>query len=233
MGAFKRTALASLVATALAAGAMIRYPGGMSHDRSTVGYSLSMNFLSDLGMTVAYNGQPNRPGALLFTASLGVLIVGLGWLLASLVRLLAHERASRVWASFGAIFGLFACAAFAGVAVTPENRVMAIHLAFTMWGWCIVTLVAVHMTLASFQSTRFPRRGAVAWLVITVLLAAYSALILLGPSLRTPSGYKTQVIAQKIAACVIMLGLLYVARETDRATRAGAVPRQDPFIRSG
>lgn len=217
MGVFKRTALTSIIATSLTVGGIARYPGGTLHDRSRIGYSFTRNFLSDLGMTVAYNGESNRVGAALFTASLFVLVVGLGWTLATIVQLLAHERAARGWASLGAIFGLFACAAFAGVAVTPENRVMAIHVAFTMWGWCIVTLVAVHMTLASFRSARFHRRAAFAWLGITVLLAIYSGIIMWGPDLTTPFGFKTQVIAQKVAAGVVLLGLMYVAREADRA----------------
>ena len=231
MGVFKRTASTSIIATALTAGAIVRYPGGTLHDRSRVGYSFTRNFLSDLGMTVSYSGASNRLGAALFTASLFVLVAGLGWTLATIVRLLARERAARGWASLGAILGLFACAAFAGVAVTPENRVMAIHVAFTIWGWTIVSLVAVHMTLASFQSTRFHRRASVAWLVITALLALYAWLLRWGPDLATPSGFKAQVIAQKVAACVVVLGLMYVAREADRAE--SVPPRQGRSLHSG
>jgi hypothetical membrane protein len=41
-------------AAAIAVGAALRYPGGTALDATTPGYSLSRNFLSDLGMTVAY-----------------------------------------------------------------------------------------------------------------------------------------------------------------------------------
>src|SRR5205823_3965085 len=34
--------------------------------------------------------------------------------------------------------GLLACAAFVGVALTPENAVMDLHVAFTLWAWRIV-----------------------------------------------------------------------------------------------
>jgi hypothetical protein len=53
--------------------AVAAYPGGTSRDPSTIGYSPFQNFLSDLGMTVAFDGRPNRGGALLFVASLGIL----------------------------------------------------------------------------------------------------------------------------------------------------------------
>ena len=39
---------------------------------------LSQNFLSDRGMTVAYDGQPNRFGACLFVASLLLPVVRFG-----------------------------------------------------------------------------------------------------------------------------------------------------------
>jgi len=217
MSVFKRTTLTTLVAAALGAGAMARYPGGTAHDRSSVGYSLSRNFLSDLGMTVAYNGAPNRLGSALFVASLLLLVVGLGASVWTIVAVLRRERASRQWAMLAGMLMLLACVAFAGVAVTPENRVMAVHVAFTFWGWRFVALVGALMTVASFRSTLFRRQATVAWLATTIVLAAYAAMLDWGPRLDTPAGFATQVIAQKVATCVIMIGLIYVAREADRA----------------
>jgi len=232
MGVFKRAALTSVIATGLAIGAMLRYPGGTPLDRTPAGYSLSSNFLSDLGMTVGYNGQSNRLGAALFVASVLTLVVGLGWTLATIVRLLAREHASRRWASLGAVLGLLACVAFAGVGVTPENRVMTVHVAFTVWGWRIVTLVAGLMAIASFRSTYFHRRAAVAWLIVTVLLAMYSGIIPFAADIATANGLVIQVIAQKVASCVVVLGLIFVAREADRAG-VGASAKELVPVRNG
>ena len=76
--AFSHAQWASLTASLLGVVAMIRYPGGTGLEHDTPRYQLTQNFLSDLGMTVAYNGQPNRIGALLFVISLVVLIIGFG-----------------------------------------------------------------------------------------------------------------------------------------------------------
>jgi hypothetical protein len=89
-----------------------------------------------------------------------------------------------------------------------------------------VTLVAGLLALASFRSTRFHRRAGVAWLVITALLATYSGIMAWGPDVATATGLTIQVIAQKVATCVVVLGLMYVAREADRAG-------QDLSLRSG
>ena len=49
----------SVAAATLAAGiAMLLYPGGTARDRDTVAYSVTRNFLRDLGMTVAWDGRP-------------------------------------------------------------------------------------------------------------------------------------------------------------------------------
>ena len=78
MTLFKRTTLTVIGSVGLAAGAIIRYPGGTPLDRATAGYSFAANFLSDLGMTVAHNGESNRRGGMLFVASLLTLVIGLG-----------------------------------------------------------------------------------------------------------------------------------------------------------
>ena len=186
---------------ALALGAMLRYPGGTALDAATKGYSMSRNFLSDLGMTVSYSGRSNSFGASLFVASLLVLVIGLGGSLAAIIRLLLADPGSRRWGRCAATFGFLACAAFAGVAVTPENRAMAIHVSFTVWAWRLVPLVAGFMALASIQSPLLRRRVALVWSLLTVLLAGYAVLIASGPSVASPEGLLVQVIAQRPPPC--------------------------------
>src|SRR5262245_43286490 len=116
--AFARSRQASALAVGLAAVAMACYPGGTTLDRATHGYSWSQNFLSDLGMTVAYDGRPNAVGALCFVAALGVLVVGLGRSLVGFVRGYAVTATARRFAYMAGAFGVAAGVAFAGVALT-------------------------------------------------------------------------------------------------------------------
>ena len=211
-----------ILALALALGAMLRYPGGTPLDGGTEGYSMSRNFLSDLGMTVAYNRQPNRLGASLFVASLLLLIIGLGGSLAMIVRLHWADPASRRWAKAAAACGLLACAAFAGVAVTPENHVMSIHVSFTVWAWRLTPLVAGFMTLASLESPLFRPRVPLVWLALTMLLGSYAAFLAWGPSVLSVYGLPAQVIAQKVATVLVTLGLFYIANEADRVGAYGS-----------
>lgn len=210
-----------VLATACAAGAMLRYPGGTALDASTRGYSLSYNFLSDLGMTVVYNREPNRLGATLFVLSLLLLIVGLGSAVVSIVRYLSTDSAGRRWAQLAGISALMACVAFTGVAVTPENRVMALHVSFTEWAWRIVPAISLFLALASRTRAALRRRAAPAWFVAALLLASYAALLSWGPSVGEPAGLLVQVIAQKTAAVVLIATLLFAAREVDRVRHEG------------
>ena len=215
----RRTQFTVGVAAALATGAMFRYPGGTALDATTSGYSLSRNFLSDLGMTVAYDGQPNRLGAALFVLSLIVLVVGLGYGVLRIARTLSVHPAARPWARAAMICGLLAGAAFTGVAFTPENSAMDLHVAFTFWGWRIMPLVAACLALASYKSPAPRPRVAVTWLIVAVLLAGYAALLDWGPSVRTADGLVVQVVAQKAAAVTVIVALLIVAHEIE-STRA-------------
>ena len=156
-----------VVATALAVAAMGRYPGGTALDTTTIGYSLSHNFLSDLGMTIAYNHEPNRLGAALFVASLLLLVVGLGTVVGVIARFLAVDADSRRWAVLAIIALLAVCVAFAGVAVTPENQLMSLHVSFTKWAWRIAPRslsslaslrVAIPGCAGELQSPGLPRR---------------------------------------------------------------------------
>jgi hypothetical protein len=199
-------------AIALAGGAMIQYPGGTMLDAATSRYSFSRNFLSDLGMTVAYDGQPNQVGAALFVLSLLVLVAGLGSCLLDIARQLSAYSAARRWTRAAAVCGVLACAAFTGVAVTPENRVMALHVIFTMWGWRVVPVITGLFAVASLRASPHHRRAAVIWVVATGLLAGYVAVLSWGPSPLDPSGLIVQVIAQKVAASIVLLTLLISVR---------------------
>jgi len=220
-------------ATAIAVAAALRYPGGTALDTTTPGYSLSRNFLSDLGMTVAYNHEPNRLGAAFFVASLLLLVVGLGSVVGVIARFLAVDAGSRRWARLAAVALLTVCVAFAAVAVTPENRLMVLHVSFTQWAWRIVPAVALFLGFASRHHARLRQRAALAWFGTALLLGAYAMLLSWGPSVAQPEGLLVQVIAQKAATVVVIASLLIAVGEIERANREERTANAGSIARAG
>jgi hypothetical membrane protein len=221
MTVFARARWAVGVAIALAIGAGTRYPGGTPLDPSSKGYSISHNFLSDLGMTVAYNDQANRLGAFLFVASLGILVVGLGGCLVGVVKLYSRSPGPRRLARAAGVVGLLVCAAFVGVAATPENRVMALHVSLTLLGWRTLPVVSLLLFLASLSAPTFPRRVAVTWAALTVVLVGYVIVLGWGPPASVSAEWLViQVAAQKLVAATAVGIFSYLSVEADRASAA-------------
>ncbi len=203
----------------LAAGAIFSYPGGTFRDHSTQGYSLTHNFLSDLGMTVAHDGRANTLGAILFVVSLTTLVAGLGGALLGLIRLYSDATARRLAGAAGAV-ALLVCASFIGVAVTPEDRMLSLHILLTRVAFRAFPLVGLLMTLASYYESRLPRRVGLAWAALTVILAAYVGILDWGPRVSAPGGLVTQVVAQKIVSLSAALIVVYQSYQADRALGA-------------
>ena len=199
--------------------AMVRYPGGNPFDRGRDGYSLTRNFLSDLGMTVAYNGELNRLGASLFVASLLILIAGVGTLLVALVARYSNTRRSRSFAIAACATSAIAGIAFVAVAFTPENRFMATHVQATLLAWRLVPVGAAFLTLAAAFANGATRGSTVILGALTGLLTGYVALLQWGPSIATLAGLHTAVVAQKVVTIILVGGVLLLSAQADRAAR--------------
>lgn len=221
---FTRARWAVGLAIMLAAGAMVRYPGGTGLDPSSTGYSLQRNFLSDLGMTVAYDGRSNRLGALCFVLSLGTLVVAMGGCLIGFLRFYALEPRARRLARAASAVGFVVCAAFGAVAITPENHVMTLHIGVTLLAWRAFPVLSLLLAFASRYSTVVSPRVAVAWAALTVALTGYVIILSWGPALDTDAGLRVQVVAQKGITAVVLAIFLYLSVEGNRA--AARVPNR-------
>lgn len=185
-------------------------------DHETSRYQLTQNFLSDLGMTVAYNGQPNRVGAALFVMSLAVLIVGFGTATLWFIRLYSATRVSRNLARGAGTVGGAVCLSFVGVAMTPENAAMNLHVQFTLFAFRAFPVACELLLLAAWKSGVASTQVLVVWVLAAACLTAYVAFLSFGPSPRTPEGLIASVIAQKAVVVAIVVALTYQCHATAR-----------------
>src|SRR5476649_1313402 len=92
---FKLVRWAIALAVILTGVAMILYPGGTLRDPSVRGYSMFQNSLSDLGSSVAWDGQTNALGALVFTMAFTLFAISTAACLLALVRVYAASPGVR------------------------------------------------------------------------------------------------------------------------------------------
>jgi hypothetical membrane protein len=122
--------------------AMRSYPGGTILDRSTAGYSLAENFLSDLGMTTSWSGKSNGTASLLFNTAMVVL----GFCIIPFFLFLPHHAPDqseplRIAAAFGVISSL----ALVGIGLSPFNVHPGIHVAaLVLWMMSLSSAVVLH-----------------------------------------------------------------------------------------
>ena len=212
--------------------AMLVYPGGTYRDHSTSGYEFFHNYLSDLGATIAHDGQPNRVGAALFVASLLVLVVGMAGVLVGLGRFYSRSPNATLPVRLAILVGAFVCACFVGVAVTPENHVLSLHVLLTKLAFRAFPAVPLLLGLAARRNPAAPTRVNVAWAAMVVLLVAYVLVLDWGPRASTPIGLVVQVTAQKIVAVGAVLLLVYQSYQAERFADGGR-PRERQLSREG
>ena len=103
------------------------YPGGNIHDPTQLGYSITHNFLSDLGGYQSHSGAVNFPSAFFFNLSM-FMFVGVGVAFLFVPRLFSGDRLTYLLAMVGSGFFLVGTAFFAGVGLTPHDLYREAHI---------------------------------------------------------------------------------------------------------
>lgn len=217
---FRSTRWVVLAFVLLSALFTLAYPGGTFRDPASQAYRFSENFMSDLGMTVTWGGHPNQLAAGLFIAAEIVTALTLVACFGALVVVHSSSVPARNWARAAAVGGVASAAGFIGAAVVPADRALGIHIQLALLGFRAILAASLCFTLASKRDPRFPRRSWTAWLALTVLLAAYVAVLEWGPTPRTGHrGLVVQVVGQKIALMGMLLCFAYQSYEGERVAR--------------
>ena len=202
--------------------AMLFYPGGTLYDETTVGYSFFGNFFSELGVTLTYYGKSNAVSAIIFTFSLTVFGIGIAAFFAATQYIVGAARSGRTVARAGAVFGIAAGLAFIGVAATPANKLLGMHMAFLCVAFPAVMIAAALHSIALFLAGPHLRRFGETYAAAAVFLAGYLVLALFGPGLKTAYGVRFQAAAQKAAAYPTIAFIIY---QSVAAIRLAAVLR--------
>jgi hypothetical protein len=199
---------------------MLLYPGGTRLDRGTVGYSFTQNAFSELGRTVARNGEPNLTSATLFVLGLTPAGLGLSAFFIALLPLVSnYSRAVRWLARLGCVAGIIAGVAYVAVAWTPADRLPAEHVLAERTAFRSFLVASVLLGFVTAGSKAFTFRAAAAWWSFGALLLGFILIGIFGPSRRTEGGLIVQVVAQKVIVFSALVIVAFQSYEAQRASR--------------
>lgn len=175
--------------------AMRHYAGGTLTSRTSVGYSWSQNWLSDLGRVSAWSGKDNAVARKYFSSS----VILLGCTLAFFF--VATLRAAEVF-SFSAVVtssaGLLSSLGLVGIGLTPFDVMHELHI-FCLLMWILPMLGAA--ATVSYQAIR-------AGGVIATTIPVASLVLLLGVLAYGFSTASTHVMAMQKLAVLLSIAWL-------------------------
>ena len=123
------------------------YPGGNIHNPTQLGYSITHNFLSDLGGYQSQSGAVNFLSAFFFNLSM-FMFVGVGIAFTFVPRLFKEDPLNYALAIIGSACFFLGTAFFAGVGLTPHDLYGKMH------------------TLLAVNAFRFLVPGSIAYLIV-------------------------------------------------------------------
>lgn len=203
-----------------AGASMLLYPGGTRLDPGTVGYSFTQNPFSELGRTVARNGESNRASATLFVLGLTPAGLGLAAFFMALLPLVSSGSRIATWlARLGCVAGIIAGAAYVAVAWSPADRLPVEHVWAERTAFRSFLVASVLLGFVTAGSKAFPFRAAAAWWSFGALLLGFILIGIFGPSRRTEAGLVVQVVAQKVIVFSALVIVAFQSYEAQRAAR--------------
>jgi hypothetical protein len=211
---FRLTRWAFALAAALEGMAMLVYPGGTPLRSETRGYSFFQNSLSDLGSTVARNGEAN-PGYLIHIAAALILVVAGGATYGALIRVYESAPVTRRLARAAGALVLLAAAGLLGAALTPPDLHAAFHRQFTLLAVGSFPLATALLTLATALGPGVRRRVPVSWLLLTLIVVAWASMMLTARP-TTDLALAIPVTLQKITGVTLVATLVFQGWEAER-----------------
>ncbi|WP_149752975.1 hypothetical protein [Rubripirellula obstinata] len=193
--------------------AMEFYAGGTAWDRSTLGYSWSQNFLSDLGREYLPDHRPNRVASQVFQLAMTLGGVGLAFHMACLPRLFT-VRIARYFALAACVSGFIAAWFFVRVGWTPIDWHYEAHQRFAMSAFILLGFTAGCYATALLRQKDYPRRFGRLLLLLCFLTAMQITLRVLddGRIVLGTDWLLRQVLMQKLLFYSAALTMLYQIR---------------------
>jgi MFS family permease len=199
--------------------AMAVYPGGTIQNHSQPHYQFFGQPFSDLGRTRVFDSRPNTISMVLFMLAMLGGGIGLAGFFVGFAGLMQRTWPTRLLSIGGAIFGIIAAGCFIGVACTPWDLYMKLHIAFVLSAFRCLLVATVLDLIAVFFERRW-RSLIGPFAVFICILAGYIVLLTAGLSGGRADNPVLQATGQKVvvyAAIMMVLTQSLLMRRSDKS----------------
>jgi len=186
---------------------ILSYPGGTYIDHTTVGYSFTRNFLSDLGRTFSFSEEINFLSSQLFNMSL--ILAGMIFVSFYIyVRKVFSTDNLRTLAFIGSFFGVLGGFSLAGVGLTPANLYLDLHIICATWLFRFFFIASLCYSIVIFRHYKFENKYAIGYLLFALSILIYIIISELGPDPKVDQFALTvQVVSQKLILLILMAAI--------------------------
>ncbi len=206
---------------------LLLYPGGTYLDRSAHGYSFFHNLLSDAGMTVAFNGQPNPAGSAFAMATSTLAAVALVCCATGLIRVYSSSPAQKSCSLAAAALLLLSGIGFVGAVLSPPNQYPAVHMRFSTLALGAAAAASLSLAVATVRDTRFSRWVPLGWIAVAVMIPALLSSRWWAPAVTTGGALVFHAILQKF---VIFASIGILICQSVAASRVARTPHHAPEV---
>jgi hypothetical protein len=159
-------------------------------------------------MLRTYAGEPNTLSSLLFASAL-VLI---GLMLVLFFPLFSTCFPARLFgrnlATAGTVAGVASGISCIGIALTPWDRLLHVHMLFVYCLSLSFLAVALFYSAAILRNPGYPNAFAIVFMAYFAVLLMFVSLMILGPDFESPAGTRILATGQKIC---IYSGMICIA----------------------
>ena len=178
---------------------MCFYPGSTHSDKTTLTYSLTHNFLSDLGLTIVYSDAQNFISSTLFAFATTSVCVGLITYFLVMPSIVHSGKFSLRLSQIGSIAGMLCGLAFMGVGFTPYNYYPDEHIFVVKLGFQLFLVVMLLHSLAILKNeVGLSKKLIGIYMLFMTILCYYIYLLNWGPPIKEGNNLEIHVVWQKI-----------------------------------
>ena len=189
---------------------MLFYPGGNIHDPLQIGYSISHNFLSDLGGYKSHSGLPNFISFLIFNFSM-ILFILIGISFLFIPKLFKDDILSFTISIIGSVFLFFGTLFFSGVGLTPYDLLLDEHIFFALNAFRLLVPGLILYFFVLMRSSVSKKYSLVIFCLLFITLSYVIYQIVSDSPLTSIEQMIEQAIIQKIITFVNILCMFFLS----------------------